>query len=66
MDNLDPAQFDLLVRVLSRSSLKRDFNFLLPRMNIKEVIDNLEEFLPQKVPRLNFMGSGDARAREWV
>ena len=66
MDDLNPTQFDLLVPVLSRSSSERNFKLLLSPKNIWKLIDNLEDFVPQKVLRLNFMGSGNAQAREQV
>ena len=46
MDNLDPAQFDLLVQVLSCLSWERDFKLLLSSVDIQEVVDNLKEFSP--------------------
>ena len=46
MDNLDHAQFDLLVRVLSCPSWERDFKLLLSPVDIQEVVDNLKEFGP--------------------
>ena len=63
MDDLDFNEFNLLVRVLSRPSMETDFKLLLSLGNIQEVANNLEEFVSKKVPRLNFVGSSDARAR---
>ena len=34
MHDLDPAQFDLLVQVLSSPSSERDYKFLLSQANI--------------------------------
>ena len=66
VDDLSPTQFDLLVKVLSRPSSERDFRHLLTPSNLREVFDHPEEFILPKVPRLNFEGSGDVRAKEWV
>ena len=57
-DDLSPAQFDSLVKVLSLSSTKRDFRHLLTPSNIREVFDYSEEFILLKVLRLNFKGLG--------
>ena len=66
VNDLSPAQFDSLVKVLSLMGTERDIRHLLTPSNIREVFDYLKEFIPPKVPRMNFEGSGDARARERV
>ena len=45
MVDLDSRRFDPLLRVLNRSSSKRDFKILLSPMNIQEVVDNSKEFV---------------------
>ena len=60
VDDLSPAQFDSLVKVVSRPSAERDFKYLLMPPNLWEVFDHLEEFILLKVLRLKFEGSGDA------
>ena len=45
MDDLDPSQFDSLVKVLSLPSSTRDFRNLLTLTNLKEVFDHPEEFV---------------------
>ena len=40
MDDLNPAQFDLMVQVLSCSSTERDYKLLLSPTNIQEAVDN--------------------------
>ena len=64
--DLSSSQFDLLVKVLSLPSFAREFRHLLMPTNLQEVFDHLEEFILPKVLYLNFEGSGDARAKEWV
>ena len=63
IDDLSPAQFDLLVKVLSRLINERDFRYFLTPSNLQEVFDHLEEFILPKVPRLNFEGSGRSTQR---
>ena len=50
---------------MSLPSFTGDFRHLLTPTNLQGVFDHSEEFILLKVPRLNFKGSGDARAREW-
>ena len=45
VDDLDPAQFDLMVQVLSHLTLEKDYKLLLLLKDIREVVDNLEEFV---------------------
>ena len=66
MDYLSLAQFDLLVWVLSCLTLETDFKSLLTPKNIWEVTDHPKEFVPQDVPRINFLRPANAQAREWV
>ena len=66
VDDLSPTQFDLLVKVLSRSSNEKDFRYLLKPSNHQEVFYHPEEFILPKVLRLNFERSGDIRAKERV
>ena len=54
------------MRVLSCLTLERDFKLLLMPENIWEAINNLEEFNPQDISRLNFSGSANARVSEQV
>ena len=66
VNDISQAQFDSLVKVLSRLSIKRDVRYLLMPPNLQEVFNHLEDFILLKVPQLNFQGLGDARAREKV
>ena len=66
VDGLCPAQFDLLVKVLSLYSFVRDFRHLLTPLTLQEVFDYPKEFILSKVPQLNFEGSGGTRAKECV
>ena len=66
VNDLSPAQFDLLVNVLSHPSNERDFRHLLTLSNLQEVFDHPKEFILPKVPRSNFEGSGDLRSKEQV
>ena len=66
VDDLSPAQFDSLVRVLSFLSSEMDFRHLLTPSNLQEVFNHPKEFILPKVQLLNFEGSGEARARERV
>ena len=66
MDDLDPSQFDSLVKVLSLPSFTRDFIHFLTPANLKEVFYHLEEFVLSKVSHLNFEDSGGARAKKRV
>ena len=66
VDDLSPTQFDLLIKVLSLPSTKRNFRHLLTLSNFWEIFDHPKEFILSKFPRLNFEGSGDARAKERV
>ena len=59
VDDLSPAQFHLMVKVLSCPSSERDFRYLLTPSNLREVFDHPKEFILPKVSRLNFEGSGD-------
>ena len=34
--------------------------------NIREATDHPKDFVPQEVPRLNYLGSAKARVRKWV
>ena len=66
VDDLSPAQFDLLVKVLSRPSNERDFKHLLTPSKLWEVFYHPKEFILPKVSRLNFKGLRDVRAKERV
>ena len=59
MDDLFSTKFDPLVQVLNCSASKREIKYLLMPKNILEVIDNPEEFIPQDIPMLNFLGSAN-------
>ena len=63
VDDLSPAQFDLLVKVLSRLINERDFRYFLTPSNLQEVFNHLEDFILPKVSRLNFEGSGRSTQR---
>ena len=66
VDDLNSSQFDLLVKVLTLPSFAWEFRHLLTLTNLQEVFDHLEEFILPKVLYLNFEGSGDTQAKEWV
>ena len=66
MDDLDPSQFDSLVKVQGLLSSARDFRHLMMLANLSEVFDHPEEFVLSKVPHLNFEGLGGPRAKERV
>ena len=55
-DDLSPSQFDSLVKVLSLLSFAREFTTLLMSTNLREVYEQLEEFIVPKVSRLNCEG----------
>ena len=40
-DDLSPAQFDLLVNILSHPSSERDFRYILTPLNLREVFYHL-------------------------
>ena len=46
VDDIAPCQLDLLVKALIPSALDQDFKKLLTPKNIREVTDNIEEFVP--------------------
>ena len=66
VDDLSPAQFDTLVKVLSSPSSERDFRHLLTPANLQEVFDRPKEFIIPKVPHLNLEGLGSAQAKERI
>ena len=59
INDLNLAQFDSLVKVLSRSSTEKDFRYPLTPPNLREVFDHPGEFILPKVLQLNFEGSND-------
>ena len=66
MDDLDPSQFNLLVKVLSLPSSARDFIHLLMPVNLKDVFDLSAKFVLSKVSHLNFEGLGGAPTKEQI
>ena len=66
MDDLSDSQFSALARVLSLPSLERDFELLLSPSNLQVVFAEPEDFIISSVPRLDFEGPGNARAKERV
>ena len=64
VNNLSSAQFDLLVRVLSYPTSKRDFKSLLTLENIRQATNHPDKFVSQDIPRINYMRSTNARSRE--